>query len=197
MLVFVLNFILFAVTVWAYVGCFRTPEGGWSVRQGLGALRFFTLLSNLFCALAALLTAVGILLGGVSHGVWLMKYIGTAAVTVTLLTVLFFLGPNVGYKALLSGRDLYLHLLGPLLAIVRFCFAERFYPLSFSASLLGVLPVILYGSFYLYKVVLGPEKGRWEDFYGYNKDGKWPIAFAAMVLGALAVCAALWGLCQL
>ena len=81
MLVFVLNFILFAVTVWAYVGCFRTPEGGWSVRQGLGALRFFTLLSNLFCALAALLTAVGILLGGVSHGVWLMKYIGTAAVT--------------------------------------------------------------------------------------------------------------------
>ena len=57
--------------------------------------------------------------------------------------------------------------------------------------------MILYGSFYLYKVVLGPEKGRWEDFYGYNKDGKWPIAFAAMVLGALAVCAALWGLCRL
>ena len=69
MLVFVLNCILFAVTVWAYVGCFRTPEGGWSVRQGLGALRFFTLLSNLFCALAALLMAVGILLGGVKLAV--------------------------------------------------------------------------------------------------------------------------------
>lgn len=192
-----LNLVIFLCTALAYLGCFRTEEGGWSAKKGLGALRFFTLLSNLFCALAALLLALTLMGGAVPRWIWLAKYIGTAAVTVTLLTVLLFLGPSAGYKAMLSGRDLYLHLLGPLLAIVSFCFFERLYPLPFSLALTGVLPVICYGAFYLYKVVLSPEEKRWEDFYGYNKNGKWPLSFAAMVIGGFLVCLALWGLYRL
>lgn len=183
-----LNLLIFCCTAAAYLGCFRMEDGRWSREQGLGALRYFTLLSNLFCALAALALALALLGGGVPRWIWLGKYIGTAAVTVTLLTVLVFLGPNMGYKALLSGRDLYLHLLGPLLAIGSFCFGERFYPLPPAIALTGLLPVILYGGFYLYKVVLCPADRRWEDFYGYNKNGKWPLSFAAMVLGGALVC---------
>ena len=114
-----------------------------------------------------------------------------------MLTVLFFLGPSIGYKPLLSGKDFYLHLLGPLLAIVGFCFFERFYPLALPLALTGLLPVILYGLVYLYKVVLCPEEKRWEDFYGYNKTGKWPLSFAAMMIGGALVCVALWGLYRL
>ena len=188
---------IFLCTALCWLLCFRTEEGAWSARRGLGALRYFTLLSNLFCAAASLLLALALAGGAVPRWIWLMKYVGTAAVTVTLLTVLFFLGPNMGYKPLLSGRDLYFHLIGPLLAIGSFCFLERLYPLPFSLALTGVLPVALYGAYYLYRVVCAPEEKRWEDFYGYNKDGKWPLSFAAMLLGALAVCAALWGLYRL
>lgn len=195
--VIILNLLIFVCTFLAYLACFRTDEGGWSVKKGLAALRFFTLLSNLFCALAALLLALSALSGDVPQWVWLLKYIGTAAVTVTLLTVMFFLAPSAGYKAMLSGRDFYLHLLGPVLAIVSFCFFERYYPLPFPLSLVGILPVILYGGVYLYKVVLSPEGQRWDDFYGYNKNGKWPVAFTAMVVGAALVCVLLWGLYRL
>lgn len=191
-----LNLAIFLCTALSYLSCFRTEEG-WSVKSGLGALRYFTLLSNLFCAFASLALALALLGCGAPRGIWLAKYIGVAAVTVTLLTVLLFLGPNIGYKALLSGRDLYLHLIGPLLAIVSFCFFERLYPLSFPLALTGVLPVLLYGLYYMYRVILCPTEKRWEDFYGYNKSGKWPISFALMVLGALAVSAALWGLYRL
>ncbi len=187
---------IFVCTALAYLGCFRTEEG-WSVKDGLAALRYYTLLSNLLCAFASLAFALALLRGGVPRGIWLWKYVGTAAVTVTLLTVLVFLGPSVGYKALLSGRDLYLHLIGPLLAIVSFCFLERLYPLSFPLSLTGLVPVILYGTFYLYKVVLCPEEKRWEDFYGYNKSGKWPVSFAAMMVGGFLVCCALRALYRL
>ena len=126
--------------------------------------------------------------GAVPHGIWLAKYVGTAAVTVTMITVLVFLGPALGYKSQLSGFGLWLHLIGPLLAIVSFCFFERLYPLPLPLALSGLLPVVLYGLVYLYKVVLCPEEKRWEDFYGYNKDGKWPIAFAAMMIGGALVC---------
>ncbi len=193
-----LDLVIFICTALAYISCFH-GEDGWSRETGVGALRYYTVLSNLLCAFAALALALALALadGAVPRWIWLWKYIGTAAVTVTMLTVLVFLGPAYGYKALLSGRDLYLHLIGPLLAIVSFCFCERLYPLSLPLALTGLIPVILYGTLYLYKVVLCPETERWEDFYGYNKTGKWPLSFAAMVIGGALVCAALWGLYRL
>ena len=192
-----LDLAIFLCTISAFASCFKGEDGVWRAETGIGALRYYTLLSNLLCAFASLAVALALMGGAVPRWIWLWKYIGAAAVTVTLLTVLFFLGPAMGYKLLLSGRDLYLHLIGPLLAIVSFCFFERFYPLPLSLSLVGLAPVILYGLVYLYKVVLCPEDKRWEDFYGYNKTGKWPISFAAMVVGGALVCAALCGLYRL
>ena len=177
---------IFLLTALAFLDCFRVPEGGWSAARGLAALRFFTVLSNLFSGFTSLLMAFA-LFGQVPRWLWLLKYVSTHTVTVTLLTVLFFLGPTMGYRVLLSGRDLYLHLIGPLMAIVSFCFLEK-KGMPPGTALLGMLPVVLYGSVYLYKVVLSPQDKRWEDFYGFNKDGKWPIALAAMLAGTLIVC---------
>ena len=187
LLAVLINFAVFGLTAGIYVSCFRDRDGNWSLNNGLQALRFFTLLSNLFCGLVSLLMGLA-LLRSVPRWLWLLKYLATHTVTVTLLTVLVFLGPSLGYSEMFRGRDLYLHLIGPVLAIVSFCFLERIYPLSFSASLIGLIPVALYGLFYLYKVVLCPEGQRWEDFYGFNKTGKWPISFAAMLLGAFVIC---------
>ena len=52
-----LNLLIFLCTAAAYVSCFR-GENGWSRETGVGALRYYTLLSNLFCAFAALSLAV-------------------------------------------------------------------------------------------------------------------------------------------
>lgn len=174
-----INILIFVITAISFLFCFR-KDGRWDLRAGKKSLRFFTILSNLFCAVSALLWVLSS-----SYWAWLFKYVGTVAVTVTLLTVIFFLGPNMGYKPLFSGKDLYLHLCGPLLAIVSFCFMECQFALSFSLSLLGILPVIIYGFVYLVEVVI---LKNWEDFYGYNKDGKWKKSMAAMFAGGFAVC---------
>lgn len=174
-----INILIFVITAISLLFCFR-KEGRWDLQKGLKSLRFFTILSNLFCAVSALLLVLSS-----SQWAWLLKYVGTVAVTVTLLTVMFFLGPNMGYKQMFSGKDLYLHLCGPLMAILSFCFMERWYALSFFLSLLGILPVIIYGFVYLFEVVI---LKNWEDFYGYNKDGKWKLSMAAMFAGGFAVC---------
>ena len=154
-------------------------------------LRFFTALSNLLCAVAALCVALCRICGCLPYAIGVLKYVGTSAVTVTLLTVLCFLGPTLGYRKLFTGPDLWLHLICPVLAIVS-CLLWDKPPMPFGAVFLGALPVLLYGAVYLYRVLFAPEKRRWPDFYGFNRGGKWPLSFAAMLIGAFVISLVLW-----
>ncbi len=184
-----LNIVIALLTLIIVVSFFR-KDGQWVPERGKFALRFFTTLSNLLCAAACLLTALAINAGGIPEWIWMLKYIGTAAVTVTMLTVLFFLAPTFGkgaLKVLLSGTDLFMHLINPLLALVSFCVFEK-RGMSFGQSLWGMLPVVLYGPVYLYKILYALPEKRWDDFYGFNKQGKWPIAFTGMVVGTFLIC---------
>lgn len=156
--------------------------------------RYFTVLSNILCAVSSFTVAVFRITGILPEAILLFKYAGTAAVTVTMMTVLLFLGPIVyDYKSLLSGSDLWLHLICPLLAIVTYLIWDKT-DVPFWTVLFGVLPVLLYGILYLYRVVLVPEEKRWDDFYSFNKDGKWPLAFAAMIAAASAISIVLWAI---
>ncbi len=188
------NLVIVLCTLFSTIICFRDKEGNWSFSEGCRRLRFFTLLSNLFCAFASLSVLLSLRYSELPYGIWLFKYIGTASVTVTFLTVMVFLGPTLGYKSQLEGWAFYLHVIGPLLAIISFCFFERTWPLSFTVSLLGLLPVVLYGFLYLYKVVIAEQ---WDDFYGFNKNGKWKTSFSAMVIGTFLGCILLWLLCRI
>ena len=185
----ILNLLIFLVTL-ALVVLFFRKDGKWVPERGRFAFRFYTCQSNVLCAVTALLTAVFRLAGNLPEWVWLLKYIGTAAVTVTMLTVFLFLAPSVGkdwVNVLLKGGDLFMHLLTPLLALFSFCVFEK-QGMTFPQSLTGMLPVVLYGPLYLYKILYAPAEKRWDDFYGFNKGGKWPVSFAAMLAGTFLIC---------
>ena len=57
------------------------------------SFRYFTVLSNLFCALTAFLLLLCELFGSMPLWAIALKYMGTVAVTVTLFTVFLFLLP--------------------------------------------------------------------------------------------------------
>ena len=61
-------------------------DGTWQIERGLQSFRFFTVLSNAFCGIAALIMVVG----NASQVAVMLKYLGTVSVTVTLLTVFLF-----------------------------------------------------------------------------------------------------------
>ena len=114
-----------------------------------------------------------------------------------MLTVFLFLAPSVGkgwYDVLLKRTsDLFMHLLTPLMARVSFCVFEK-RGMTFPQCLFGLLPVALYGPLYLYKILYAPEGKRWDDFYGFNRNGKWPVMFAAMMTGTFLMCLGIMGL---
>ena len=147
--------------------------------MGLYTLKFFTVLSNLLLGVASLIFAlylVRYLRSGQIVPKWahLLKFAGTVAVTVTLMTVLLFLGPTMGYPAMFAGVNLWLHLVFPVLGIVEFVFFDTQRGLTFAESLYGVVPVLVYGIFY-YGNILINGLGTWpntNDWYGFALFGE-------------------------
>lgn len=189
-----LNLLIFGVTL-RLVTCFPRKDGQWQPERLRKAFRFFTCQSNVLCALACLLTAVFDITGDIPEWVWMLKYTGTAAVTVTMLTVFLFLAPVVGrgwVKRLLTGSvsDLFMHLLTPVAALVSFLVFEK-RGMTFFEALTGMIPVILYGILYLYKTQYAAEEKRWEDFYAFNRNGKLTVSCMGMVTGTFLICMAL------
>jgi len=185
----ILNLAIAAITAILMIQVTREDKK-WSAERLKITFRFFTCQSNVLCAAVSLIAGIAEIFGTLPEWAWILKYIGTASVTVTMLTVLFFLAPSVGKdwkNILLKGPDLFLHLLTPLAALISFCVFEK-RGMSFSQSLWGLLPVVLYGPLYLYRILYAPEGKRWDDFYGFNKSGKWPVSFTAMLIGTFLIC---------
>lgn len=176
----ILNLIIFLTVVYSVGSLFR-QNGKWSWAYGWPLFRYFTVLSNTFCGLAALYLAFC----PDSLTAWAAKYIGTVALTVTMLTVFLFLAPTMGsLKDLLKNEQLYMHLITPLLAIISYVLLER-RELSFLQALMAEVPVLLYGILYCYKVVF---KKKWDDFYGFNHGGRWYLYLPAMLTATFILC---------
>ena len=162
---------------------FFKKDGEWALKNIKRSLKYFTFLSNEFIAIACLLTIIF----PQSFTVGIIKYVAMVSVSVTMITVIVFLGPTIGYKVVLTGYELWMHLINPLVAIGIYFGLEK-HSLPFPFALLGAAPVVLYGAFYLYKVILVKEEKRWEDFYGFNKGGKWYLSIFIMITSTLLLC---------
>lgn len=190
-----LVFILF--TVWSSAEMFiLSGKGNMAVSRTV-IFRYFTVDSNILCAVSCAFS-IALLVhslqgrgttGTFRKAVMLFRYAGTAAVSVTMMTVLLFLGLLYGYPAMFAGWNLWLHLLGPLLAIISFIWLETEGAFPERKHLIwSVLPVIVYGIVYLVMTVLiGRDRGGWPDFYGFNIGGRWYVSFLLMIVGTLLI----------
>lgn len=183
-----------ACTVKSVLGFFSTGGDGnmrvWNTR----AFRYYTVDSNVLVALASLFM-IAFSLRSLKKGerkiprfVMTLKFAGTATVTVTLLVVVCFLGPLMGYKAMFAGNNLYMHLTTPLLALLSLILFETRPDtvLTKGEALCSVCPTAIYGAVYFTQVMLRDEKkGGWPDFYRFNMGGKWYLAVIAIAALAL------------
>ena len=176
----VLNVLIFVFTAYSLFLCFYEPASGEFTSDGLKAFRYFTVDSNVFCALASLVLIVADLrLLSKNSGqlpAWLLifKFMGTAAVALTLLTCALYLKDLAGgFGNLIRGKELFMHLLTPAAAVLSFVVFEHGAPLKLWTVFLPLIPVAVYGAVYFYKVLAVPKDyGGWQDFYHFvrNRD---------------------------
>jgi len=186
-------------------------EGSALMTAGLSNLRFFTVLSNILEGVAclALLIAAAVSKGsagasgaaasasdtaasaaGRAIPLWAaeLKLAAAASVALTFITVMVFLGPMLGYKYLFTGSNLWFHGIIPIAAMVEFAFIdcyEGFPAVPFKATFTAVIPMLLYGVWYLINVIRGGmADGRFvNDWYGF---AMWGIPASLLVYVVIA-----------
>ncbi len=188
--------VIMVVASWMYM-VFHA-EGAALTAVGLYSLKYFTVLSNLLEGLASLLMAIGLfaVLRGkkdkVCHKVFLLNHVGTVAVSITFWVVMLFLGPLFGYGAMFQGGNLWLHGINPLLAIAAFFFLDQFDRVEKKELWFSLVPVLIYGIFYLGNVMVNGigTFPNLNDFYGFFFAG---LPSAAMIYVVLLLASLLIG----
>ena len=121
-------------------------SGGWS------AFKYYTSLSNVFCALSCLCSlAFFVVKGGkvLPERLYMFRLMGSAVVMVTFLVVVCFLGPVYGYRYMYKGANLWFHLIVPLLSVPEMLLQRPPRRLPLRVTIWGILPTLLYGVVYL------------------------------------------------
>lgn len=191
-----LNGLIVIFTAYCMSRFFTVGGDGNMAVMNTRCFQYFTVDSNLLAALASLLLMLGQIAclrgGNPPHPVFLiLKHVGTTAVGVTFFTVFCFLGTLYGYRSMIAGVNLFMHLLTPLLAMLGFCLLEKQPELRFRSVFLGLIPTMLYGIVYVMLVVF---QKRWLDFYGFNIGGHWKLSCCLMLLATFFISLGLWAL---
>jgi len=159
------------------------------VETGFDSYKFFTTDSNILAAISSLVLIpfeVQILRGKrkeLPRFAVLLKYVGMTSVMLTFTTVMTLLLPQYGASFLLLGTAFYMHLAGPLIALVTFLFLETDVRIRLTETFLALIPCVLYGAVYLTEVVfIGEQNGGWSDFYTFNRGGYWYITVVVLLL---------------
>lgn len=172
------NFIII-ITTFIAVGMYFTGN-----LDSLGAtrfqcLRYFTTLSNILLAIAALIYVVFELKGNVPEWVRLLKFAGTVATAITFITVCTFLAPTAAIKSgpgiiwkFFEKNVFVLHLTSPVLGFITFVFFEKG-KIEKKLTIVGAIPSFIYSILYLIMVVI---LKRWPDFYGFTFGGKYYLS---------------------
>ncbi len=187
----VLNFVTIGLVLAGVLGFFiPLGDDGFMAVTGVTCFRYFTVDSNVFLAITSAISLpfLGYCLfkpdKKMPEWVSILFFLGNASTMVTFMTVLLFLGPTQGFSLMYAGTSLYLHALAPIFGLLSYFISPR--NMRFSFAWMGVLPVILYGAIYLTMVVFITEfHGGWNDFYGFNVGGMWPISLLIMLLATL------------
>lgn len=164
---------------------------------GIQPLRYFTIDSNILLAIAAILCLPSAFASLKNPGklfptaILRFKHIATAAVMLTFLVSICWLLPTKGAETVIGGRVALLHVANPLLALVSFCVFERGIAFSGKASLFGLIPLAVYGVFYVVMVcVIGEANGGWPDLYGFAST--MIVASAVLIVLQAGICLGLW-----
>ena len=186
------SLVILLTTLYALLHFFTSGGQGNMTVTGAQCFRYFTVDSNLLMAAVSVPVLCCALRGRpFSPVLRVLRYLSASAVTLTMMTVLAFLGPIMGYRAMFAGPNLYMHLTTPLLAVFLQIFTDNRTRMAKGTVLFSLIPTAIYGAVYILQVLI---RRVWPDFYSFASGGLWYVSLIAMFLGTLLLGWALWGL---
>ena len=159
----------------------------------LSAFQFFTFDSNLLLGIVTVVFIVYEVLllrekiDNIPRLVYLLKYVSTVAVSLTMLTVIILLAPQAqkGYFSLFMNSNLFFHFVCPFIAIIIFGFFEKDNNIIFKDTWYGIIPTGLYAIYYTINVFAHMENGKVDfvhDWYGFAQGGAVGIITSVLMM---------------
>ena len=188
----ILNIIIIIFTIVGIIFMLTgKPEEGALQASGIENFKFYTVLTNVFCGIVALIYTAFILLKKNTDKIAVLKLAAVCGVAITFAVVAFMFGPLYGYPQFYKRGNLFFHLLLPVTAMVEFIVVKR-KRIPFINSVIAAVPTLLYGIGYMLNILINGIGGPWpdtNDFYAFLSWG-WPVGiaiFASITLLAFAV----------
>ncbi len=166
-------------------------EEGALQSSGLENFKFYTVLSNVFCGIVALIYLIFIFAKKGTDKMAALKLAAVCGVAITFAVVAFMFGPLYGFPNFYKRGNLFFHLLLPVTAMIEFIFIRR-KKIPFKCTVYAAIPTLLYAIGYLLNILINGIGGPWpdtNDFYGFLNWG-WPAGiciFTGIPLTAFAV----------
>ena len=154
-------------------------EEGALQSSGIENFKFYTVLTNVFCGLVALICLVLLIAKKNTDKMAAFKLAAVCGVAITFAVVAFMFGPLYGYPQFYKRGNLFFHLLEPLVAIVEFILIRR-KKIPFKYTVIAAVPTLLYGIGYMTNILINGIGGPWpdtNDFYAFLSWG-WPVGIA-------------------
>ena len=159
----------------------------------LGMLKFFTVQSNIFMGIIALLFAFEEIKllnekeKNISKKLYILKLMSTTAVGLTCFIVFSYLGPSSkGWIiSMLMNSNLFFHLLIPVISIINFIFFEKTNIIIVKETFYGIIPTLLYAFYYLTNILIHMENGRVSviyDWYWFVQQGVWTAIIVVPII---------------
>ncbi len=176
---FILNIIIVILVLITctsmFVGFRFMPDQTLLELNGTRMFKFYTVDSNILIGIVSFILAIfeyKLLKGKIDkipESVYILKMVGTAAITLTLIVTLFFLAPLYGFYAMYNNNNLFFHLIIPLLSIFSYVLYEK-HDCKYKYSFFGIIPMFIYSIYYITNVLIHLDNGGLTfkyDFYGF------------------------------
>ena len=155
--------------------------------RGIMCLRYFTVQSNLFAGITAL---IAIFYQGKTTKV--LKLMSATATGLTFAVVALFLGPVYGYHRMYKNANLFFHLIVPLIAMADYILLSDA-PKKMKWKIMSAMLTVIYGIGYILNILINGKGGRYpnnNDFYFFLRWG-WGTAiliFLGIILVSFGIC---------
>ena len=186
---------VFLATFFMLIG-FTIMEEKVVLDSPLDGFKYFTVDSNILMAISSIIFLYYLKTKReIPKKIYILKYFATVSVSLTFLTVVLYLAPFSKYSffAFFTNSNFFFHLVVPLLSIITFSCFEKTDKLYFSDTFFGLVPMLIYASFYMTNVFMHLENGKVDskyDLYGFLKNGvdKTILILLIMITATYLIC---------
>lgn len=177
----IINILMTVITIGIVISYFFTKN--FLIRTNQEIFYYFTTDSNLLAGIAAVIVSaydIQIIRGKrtvIPKPAIILKFAGVVTVMITMITCLIYLAPTYGFGFIFGNTFFHMHLGGPLMAFISFCFFEKGERLGILEAQLAHIPCIIYSVIYFVMVyAVGEANGGWRDLYHFSDNSTWYIA---------------------